>query len=131
MCRLTLCALVRCCAGEGERSLLVLDNVVRIRTACAHNEPELLAALSSIARRDKSGPQQVELVNDFKFRGQVFQGRCMCRREDMRWCVGRPRLLAAVAAPDSVCTLCAAVHQHTCLFHICALGCVLQRASEP
>lgn len=72
--------------GEGERSLLVLDNVVRIRTACAHNEPELLAALSSIARRDKAGSQQVQLVSDFQFRGKVFEDSI--RALDLRYFVG-------------------------------------------
>jgi hypothetical protein len=58
----------------------VLDNVVRIRTACAHNEPELIQALQSIARRDSSSKQpgskqqQVELVPTFTWRGKRFEG---------------------------------------------------------
>lgn len=53
---------------------------MRIRTACAHNEPELLAALTSIARRDppcvagQPHQQQVQLLSRFQFRGKNYQG---------------------------------------------------------
>jgi hypothetical protein len=63
----------------------VLDNVVRIRTACAHNEPELLAALTSIARRDPPSvpgqphQQQVQLLPSFQFRGETYPGEMRVR----------------------------------------------------
>lgn len=76
------CAVLCCAAGEGEHSLLLLDNVVRIRTACAHNEPELISTLQSIARREHWGTnttsqgkqQRVRLLPSFTFRGKAYEG---------------------------------------------------------
>jgi hypothetical protein len=69
------------CAGEGPQSLLVLDNVVRIRTACAHNEPGLVTSLSSISRRDpvtiansSKEETQVKLLPSYRFRGKPYYG---------------------------------------------------------
>lgn len=56
----------------------MLDNVIRIRTACAHNEPELVAALQSIVwRSTPSGirQQEVELLPKYIFRGKEYDGR--------------------------------------------------------
>lgn len=73
-----LCSAVTACTGEGDRSYLILKNVVRIRTACAHNEEDLVAALQSISRRspgrNDSKQQEVLLAPTFSFRGRGYAG---------------------------------------------------------
>jgi hypothetical protein len=72
------------CAGEGPQALLVLDNVVRIRAACAHNDPGLVTGLSSLIYRQagnygssKNGqqvPPAAELLPKYSFRGKTYYG---------------------------------------------------------
>jgi len=73
-----LCSAAPARTGEGERSYLILKNVVRIRTACAHNEEDLVAALQSISRRSPGGvaskQQEVVLAPTFSFRGKGYAG---------------------------------------------------------
>lgn len=76
------------CAGEGPQSLLVLDNVVRIRTACAHNEPGLVTSLSSISRRDpvtnassSKEETRVKLLPSYRFRDKPYYGERFLSRQ--------------------------------------------------
>lgn len=67
--------------------MLVLDNVVRIRTACAHNEPELVNSLSSISRSDpgainassSNSSERVKILPSYHFRGKPYYGEAPAR----------------------------------------------------
>ncbi|KAF8066204.1 ycf42 [Scenedesmus sp. PABB004] len=67
-------------AGEGSSSVLLLQNVVRVRTACATNVAGVVATLVSTLRPERPGAGDAVLVNNsaellnFPFRGVVYSG---------------------------------------------------------
>lgn len=65
--------------GEGQHSIIELQNVPRLRTACANDSYALAAALVEGFR---SGPGEtgqgsnLAYVETFKWRGQLYPGTC-------------------------------------------------------